>query len=468
MNTKPAFGSKSAFEALPSVDELMRSPKAIALQEEVGRKRLTELSRQVIAELRGEIKNGQTGSENTKGILLSRAEALLLEKWQQAILIGMRRVINATGVIVHTNLGRAPLSTRAREALIEAAGYCNIEYDLQAGSRGKRGQRVEVLISELTGAEDALVVNNCAAAAFFVLTVFASGGEVIISRGELVEIGGDFRVPDVLNRSGAALREVGTTNRTKLADYEKAINEKTAMILRVHPSNYRIVGFTAAPALPDLARLARERNILLYEDAGSGVVTDLSSIGLGDEPVIKNSISAGVDIVTFSGDKLLGGPQAGVITGRRELIERLRKDPLYRALRVDKLTYAALEATLEEHIRGTAITEIPVLRMLSMTGAEIERRAGHVAEILNNEALEIELARGNSAVGGGSAPLVQPETVLIALRHRELTTAELESKLRHSEPPVIARIVEDRVVIDLRTVSESDEIELVSVLNGLD
>ncbi|HYJ91050.1 MAG TPA: L-seryl-tRNA(Sec) selenium transferase [Pyrinomonadaceae bacterium] len=463
MNPKPG----ASFRSLPSVDELVRSDTGQAIAGEAGTRRLTELSRQVIAELRTKINDDGNIAPREKTDLLTDAELRLGQKWQRSVSVGTRRVINATGVVIHTNLGRAPLSESARKKLLEAAGYCNLEYDLETGLRGKRGQRVEMLLCELTGAEDALVVNNCAAAAFFVLTVFAGGHEVIISRGELVEIGGDFRVPDVLARSGATLCEVGTTNRTKLIDYEKAINEKTAMILRVHPSNYRIVGFTASPSLVELTMLAHERNILLYEDAGSGVVTDLTSIELKDEPLIKNSIAAGADIVTFSGDKLLGGPQAGIIAGRRELVERLRKDPLYRALRVDKLTNAALEATLDAHIRRTAQQEISVLKMLSMTNTEIEKRAKTIENQINNKSVEVELTRGNSAVGGGSAPLIHPETVLIALRHRELSTTELEAKLRQGTPPVIARIIEDRVVIDLRTVSENEEYELVEVLNGL-
>jgi L-seryl-tRNA(Ser) seleniumtransferase len=245
----------------------------------------------------------------------------------------------------------------------EAAGYCTLEYDLGTGKRGRRGRQAEELIVELTGAGDALIVNNCAAAAFFVLTVLAAGGEVIVSRGELVEIGGDFRVPDVLTQSGATLREVGTTNRTKAADYEKAITPKSRVILRVHPSNYRIVGFTAAPSVLELAALAHSRDLLLYEDLGSGAITDLSGFGLTGEPVVRESLAAGADVVTFSGDKLLGGPQAGIIAGKAEIIERLRKHPLYRALRVDKLIYAALEATLKEHRRGTAEADVPVPRM---------------------------------------------------------------------------------------------------------
>ncbi|HSU25070.1 MAG TPA: L-seryl-tRNA(Sec) selenium transferase, partial [Pyrinomonadaceae bacterium] len=336
--------------------------------------------------------------------------------------------------------------------------------DIATGERGRRGARVEAMICELTGAEDALIVNNCAAAAYLVLSVFAVGSEVIISRGELVEIGGEFRVPDVLSRSGATLKEVGTTNRTKIADYEKAVTDRTSTILKVHPSNYRIVGFTTSPSLTELSELAKSKNILLYEDAGSGAVADLGSLGLADEPVIGESIRAGADIVTFSGDKLLGGPQAGIVAGKSEYIERLRKDPLYRALRVSKLVYAALEATLEPHLRGNAMDEVPVLKMLAATADELESRCSSLIQSLDSPDLSAEIIRGNSAVGGGAAPMVQPESALIVLKHSSLSASELERRLRTSKTPVIARIVDDRVTIDLRTVSESEMKDLAEAL----
>ena len=457
--------SASALRSLPSVDELLRSDAGLAIVQNAGHKRSTELARLVVSDLRLDIASGQYGPDREKAELLAEAASRLKEKWRRSLNMGLRRVINATGVVVHTNLGRSSLSDAARQRVLEAAGYCNLEFDLATGLRGRRGQRVETLICELTGSDDALVVNNCAAAAFFVLMVLAAGREVIISRGELVEIGGDFRVPDVLARAGVMLREVGTTNRTKLADYEAEINENTAMILRVHPSNYRIVGFTAAPTLPELAGLARERNILLYEDAGSGVITDLTNAGLTDEPLIGNSLADGADIVTFSGDKLLGGPQAGIIVGRGDLIERLRHDPLYRALRVDKLTYAALEATLEAFQRDAAIEEIPMLVMLAESKTDIHERARSLVEALKNASLSAEVTDGNSAVGGGAAPLTQPATALIELRHAVRSASELAKRLRESDPPIIARIADDNVVIDLRTVSAEEERDLIAVLN---
>jgi L-seryl-tRNA(Ser) seleniumtransferase len=308
-------------------------------------------------------------------------------------------------------------------------------------------------------------VNNCAAAAYLVLTAFAVGREVVISRGELVEIGGEFRVPDVLSRSGVTLREVGTTNRTKLADYERAMGERTAMILKVHPSNYRIVGFTAAPSLVELADLAHGKNILLYEDAGSGAMTDLSAIGLGDEPVISNSISDGADLVTFSGDKLLGGPQSGIIAGKAELIETLRKDPLYRALRVSKLIYAALEATLEAYFGEKVLDQIPVQQMLASDSAYLKKRAQRFIASLANSQITVEIVSGRSAVGGGAAPLTQPEGPLVALVHSDMSANQLEEKLRSASVPVITRIVDGRVMIDLRTVAEDEESDLVAAVN---
>ena len=456
---------------LPSIDALLHSATANKISGQTGAKHLTRLARAAAESLRQEILDEPNGSQNySRKNLLEAAEIRLESSWKAERNLALQRVINATGVIVHTNLGRAPLSENARKALIEnVSRYCNLEYNVGTGKRGKRGAHAENLLAELTGAESALIVNNCAAAAFVVLTVLARGGEVVISRGELVEIGGDFRVPDVMTESGAVLREVGTTNRTRISDYEKAVNENTRLILKVHPSNYRIVGFTAAPTLSELAELAHRHNILLYEDAGSGAMFDLSEYGLTDEPIIGDSIKAGVDVVTFSGDKLLGGVQSGLIVGRRETIEKIRRHPLYRALRVDKLIYAALEATLESFRRDTAVQEIPVLKMLSMTETEITTRIKRFARRLKNKSkgnqdLQFEIIDGNSVIGGGSAPMVQPPATLLALKHEKMSAANLEQNLRLSEPPVITRILEDKVLIDLRTVSETEEAELLKIL----
>ncbi|HEU4593605.1 MAG TPA: L-seryl-tRNA(Sec) selenium transferase [Pyrinomonadaceae bacterium] len=460
--------------ALPSIDALLRTPEALGLRARVGASRLKSLARAVTDGLREELRAGDSqparaGGDFTREALLEEAARRLRAAAARDTLAGVRRVVNATGVILHTNLGRAPLSAAARRAISEeAAGYCALEYDLETGARGARGRRVEELLAELTGAEAALVVNNCAAAALLTLSVLARGGEVVVSRGELVEIGGDFRVPDVMAESGASLVEVGTTNRTKLSDYERAVGERTRLIMRVHPSNYRIVGFTSSPALEELARLAGEHGLPLYEDAGSGALEDLSSSGLTGEPVVRESIEAGAGIVTFSGDKLLGAAQAGLVVGRRELIERLRKSPLYRALRADKLALAALEATLEAHRRGTASREVPALRMLSATREEIEKRARAFSRRLRTRvphgALGVEIVGGRSAVGGGSAPTTHPETALLALTHANLSADALEEALRKASPPVVARILEERVVLDLRTVAEEEEAALLDAL----
>jgi L-seryl-tRNA(Ser) seleniumtransferase len=472
--------------ALPSVDALLRTPEASALRERVGAEHLTELARLVTDELREELRHardGETTSLPTDGKTASLStdgegarESLLAEAARRLTLAAkrddataLRRVINATGVVLHTNLGRAPLSEGARRAVSEeAAGYCTLEYDTQTGARGRRGARAERLLAELTGAQDALVVNNCAAAALLVLTALARGAETIVSRGELVEIGGDFRVPDVMAESGTTMVEVGTTNRTKLTDYEQAVTERTRLILRVHPSNYRVVGFTAAPTLEELAHLAHERGLLLYEDAGSGALTDLAPFGLLGEPVIGDSIAHGADVVTFSGDKLLGASQAGCVVGRRDLIERLRRSPLYRALRADKLALAALEATLDSYRRGDAAREVPALRMIGATRDEIEQRARSFIKRLRarvaDDALTVEIVEGRSAIGGGSAPTTHPPTALLALGHPTLSASALEERLRRNAPPVIARILDERVALDLRTVSESDEAELLDAL----
>jgi L-seryl-tRNA(Ser) seleniumtransferase len=389
-----------------------------------------------------------SNGSHTREALMTEAVRRLELAIERDARSGLRRVINATGVVLHTNLGRAPLAEAARRAVAdEAARYCTLEYDLEAGARGRRGEHVERLLSELTGAESALVVNNCAAAALLVLTVLSKGGTAIVSRGELVEIGGDFRVPDVMAESGTRLLEVGTTNRTRLSDYERAIVTDTRLLMRVHTSNYRIVGFTSAPTLTELARLAHEAGLLLYEDAGSGALVDLAGYGLEGEPVISESIRCGADVITFSGDKLMGGPQAGIIVGRGEVIERLRRHPLYRALRADKLALAALQATLEIYRRGAQLQEIPVLQTLSLTPEELKKRARgflrRLGQQLRHESLRFEIIEGESAIGGGAAPTAQLRASLIALSHESLSPDELGLSLRRASPPVVARIAED-------------------------
>jgi L-seryl-tRNA(Ser) seleniumtransferase len=430
---------------VPSVDQLLRTDAARELLDRVGTRRATNIARSVIAEIRALVRDGATEATST-GLLTEAIERLeaTAERESQS---GIKAVINATGVLLHTNLGRAPLSQAARGAIEEAARYCSLEYDLESGARGGRGTRVESLLKDLTGAEDALVVNNCAAAALLILKVLAGDGETIVSRGELVEIGGDFRVPDVMASSGTRMVEVGTTNRTHLHDYQHAINPNTRLIMRVHPSNYRIVGFASSPERGELAALAHEAGLPIYEDGGSGQLADLRKYGVVDEPVVREIVESGVDVVSFSGDKLLGSAQAGLIVGKLAIVSRLRKHPLYRALRSDKLRLAALEATLVSHQRGVTDADVPVIQMLSATAEELEQRAKNVADGLN-----VELLAGESALGGGAGPTSTFPTTLLSITHPTKSAQEIEHELRNYSPPIIARISERRVLLDLRTV----------------
>jgi L-seryl-tRNA(Ser) seleniumtransferase len=373
-------------------------------------------------------------------------------------------VLNATGVIIHTNLGRAPLPADAIARIAATAGgYTNLEYNVEGGTRGSRTVHAESLLCSLTGGESAVVVNNNAAATLLMLAALARGREVLISRGELVEIGGGFRVPDVMAQSGAILREVGTTNRTRVSDYTAAAGPRTALILRVHPSNFRVEGFTERPPLDALVAAGRRLGVPVVEDLGSGHLEG----ALADEPSVRASIAAGADVVCFSGDKLLGGPQAGILAGRAALIDLLRKHPLMRALRVDKLTYAALEATLVEYLSGRADQTVPVRRMLTLDVDSIEARARELADRLLARGWRVSLVSGSSAVGGGSAPGVALPTVLLALDRERLTAAQLETRLRGLSTPVIARIVDDRVVLDLRTIPPESDKQLEALLGEI-
>ncbi len=372
----------------------------------------------------------------------------------------LRPVVNATGVVIHTNLGRAPLASRALDRLTEAArGYVTLEYDLATGARGSRSLHAERLLTALTGAEAAVVVNNNAAAMLLVLGALARGREVLISRGELVEIGGGFRVPDVMTQSGALLREVGTTNRTRLSDFTAAMGPATALVLRVHPSNFRIEGFTEQPALAAVVAAAHEAGVAVVEDLGSGNLDPRSPW----EPTVQASLAAGVDLVAVSGDKMLGGPQAGIILGRKALVDRLRAHPLMRALRVDKLTYAALEGTLLEHRAGRAHDTVPVLRMLHAPKAAVSARAAALAEALRARGWETSVVDGESAIGGGSGPGVTVPTALVRLAWPGWSADRLEGWLRTLATPVIARIQDDSVVLDLRTVEAADDARLGSL-----
>ncbi len=397
-------------------------------------------------------------------IIASAARSL-----QQGTRPTLRRAINATGVIIHTNLGRAPLSDDAIAAMREVAeGYSNLEYDLELGERGSRHEHVVGLLRAVTGAESGLVVNNNASALLLVLACLARGREVIISRGQLVEIGGGFRIPDVMRQSQADLVEVGTTNRTYASDYEAAISERTALLMRVHQSNFRQVGFVHQPSIDDLVEVGRRTGVPVVDDLGSGALLDTSRYGLDHEPMVQESIRAGADLVCFSGDKLLGGPQAGIIVGREDLVSRLRRHPLTRALRPGKLELAALGATLVHYLRGEAETEVPVWRMIAATPAQVEDRAQRLSSRLSDLPLRFEVVDGHSAVGGGSLPGGTLPTRLLALVWPGgPRPGELAHRLRRGDPPVVARVEKDRLVLDLRTVLPREDADLERALRAI-
>ena len=463
------------FRELPSVDELLRTPTISTLTESHGTTAVTDAARFVLARLREEI---------ASGLLDAPALRIALEGLPQAVESQLRKslshslqpVINATGVILHTNLGRAPLAQAALDRIREILGqYSNLEFNLDSGERGKRDVHVDRLFRKLladtagsTAALSTIVVNNNAAAVLLALNSLADGGEVIVSRGELVEIGGSFRIPDVMAKSGATLREVGTTNRTRIVDYENAINERTRLLLRVHRSNFEISGFTEQPSIFELVKMAQRRSLPLMEDLGSGALVDLQNFGPRNEPSVLDSLRAAVDVVTYSGDKLLGGPQAGLLSGRADLIARMRSNSLFRALRVDKLTYAALEATLLAYVKHD-FDAIPTLRMMSLNKTEIEMRADALAETLRAgaPAMHAEVIDGESVIGGGAAPSSVLPTRLLALTCEGLSADELSSRLRASDPPVIARVEEGRVLIDLRTVFPEQDRLIVDALRRI-
>ncbi|HEY3121209.1 MAG TPA: L-seryl-tRNA(Sec) selenium transferase [Vicinamibacteria bacterium] len=445
---------------VPAVEQVLRRDDVRALEARHGRGPLLRTVREVLDEIRDQAAMGDEA--RVEAAVASLAEAVG-RRLEAAAAPSLMPVINATGVVIHTNLGRAPLSpaAAARVSAI-ASSYSNLEFDLESGERGHRETHAESRLREVLGAEATVVVNNNAAAVMLAVNTLAEGREVVVSRGELVEIGGSFRIPDVLRKGGAVLREVGTTNRTRIADYAGAVGAQTGMILRVHPSNFRIVGFTEAPALEELVQLARERRLPLVEDLGSGLIGDAPQ-ELRGEPEVAASLRAGVDLVTFSGDKLLGGPQAGLAVGRRPVVDAMRRNPLYRALRVDKMTIAALDAVLAEHEAGRGSTGVPVLRMLAATREELRARAEALARALEQDCpgVEVALTEGSSAVGGGAAPTVEVPTTLLRLRHPSLRPDALAAALRAERPPVIARVADDRLVLDLRTVAAAEETALL-------
>jgi L-seryl-tRNA(Ser) seleniumtransferase len=456
--------------AIPSIDRVRQRPAVAALEAQYGQATVLEALRAAAERVRATLASGDMPLDAADEI-----ERIATAHLSRTMTGSLRAVINATGVILHTNLGRAPLSQAAAERVARlASGYTTLEYDLEAGARGRRDIHAEALLCRLTGAEAAVVVNNNAAATLLTLAALARGREVIVSRGELVEIGGGFRVPDVMAQSGAVLREVGTTNRTRAADYAAAIGERTAAILRVHPSNFRIEGFTERPRLEELIALGSRFRIPVIEDLGSGHLGsgllgsglpagDLP--GLRDEPRVTDSVRSGAGVVMFSGDKLLGGPQAGIIVGQRELLDPVRKHPLMRAFRVDKMTYAALEATLLAYAAGRP-EEIPVIRMITATADEIGRRASRIAEGISG-AFTTSVVDGSSTIGGGSAPGSTLPTRLLRLSHASLSPDALAERLRALDPPIIARIEDGFVVLDLRTVAEEQDVAVGLLLAQL-
>ena len=437
------------------MDELLLRPGLAAFSRTLDRNYAVEAVREVLALVRREIVSGEATDE--AAIAPEAIEQRIRAAVESELAPSLRPVINATGVILHTNLGRAPLSAAVTgEFERSATQYSNLEYDLAVGARGKRDVHLSRLIRRLTDAEAAIVVNNCAAAVLVTLAALARGGEVIVSRGELIEIGDGFRIPEIMEQSGAVLREVGTTNRTRIADYENAINENSRLLLRVHPSNFTVSGFTEKPEVAELIALGSRRGLPVIEDLGSGCLVDLRAAGI-HEPTARESVAAGFSLVLFSGDKLLGGPQAGIIAGKKELVAKVRRHPLFRALRVDKLAIAALEATLRAYLRA-AWDEIPSQRMLRASLEEISRRASRFAETVGPRIREydarIETAEGHSLVGGGSTPAQSLPTVLLRIASSRHSASQLEARLRtsHSGIPVIARIEEDWLILDLRTV----------------
>jgi len=468
------------FRLLPAVDELLRRKGVRALVSQYGHEAVLQHLRRYVGDVRSRISRGDL-RESEVAAAVEAAPREVERRLKAEMAYSLRPAINATGVILHTNLGRAPLSEDALRHVTEIAqGYSNIEMDLATGERGERDVHVSRLFAKLLeshisqnqgyvghpGEIAAIVVNNNAAAVLLTLNALAEGGEVIVSRGELVEIGGSFRIPDVMAKSGAVLREVGTTNRTRIGDYEQAINEKTKLLLRVHRSNFEITGFTEQPSLQELAGLAHARGIPLMEDLGSGDIFDLRTVGVHGEPTIAASLRAGVDILTFSGDKLLGGPQAGLILGAPELVAKVRKNPLFRALRVDKMFYAALEATLLTYLRED-YDSIPALRMMRLTEEQIGERTERMMRKLHisTPKLNVEVVATRSVIGGGSAPGATLPSRAVAVSSAEMGADEIARRLREWETPIIARVEDGKVLLDLRTAEpEQDQVVLRAVV----
>ncbi|PTX65006.1 L-seryl-tRNA(Sec) selenium transferase [Melghirimyces profundicolus] len=453
----PTKQQREALRRLPAVHELLERPELAPWLERLPRKWVTGAVSDVLAMCRREIlENGNSGQPSPDSLAVRAAESLLHLTQPR-----LKPVLNATGIVLHTNLGRAVLSRAAADAVSRVAlSACNLEYRLEEGVRGSRHDHVETLLCQLTGAEAAMVVNNNAAAVFHVLRTLARNREVIVSRGQLVEIGGSFRVSEIMGESGARLVEVGTTNKTRIRDYEQAVTADTAVLMKVHTSNFRILGFTQETSREEMAGLARRHDLLFFEDLGSGILYDLKRHGIGDEPTVRECVEAGVDLLSFSGDKLLGGPQAGILVGRKEWIDRLKKHQLTRSLRVDKFTLAALEATLRHYLDPEeAAREIPTLRQILKQPDHLREAASRLEEAIrrhSGEALETEIVPSHSEVGGGSLPGVELPTHCVAVFPRNLSLSRLDRKLRQVTVPVIGRVSTDRLFLDPRTLEEPD------------
>lgn len=464
--------SKNLYSLLPKVDELLVDKRIGDLLLRVPRSTVVDSIRQEIETLRNGIKDGKL-NENSLFDKIQDIVDKVIKRAEDEDSYKLKKVINATGTILHTNLGRAPLGGEMLEHISDiASGYSNLEYDIKDGKRGSRYSIVESIICKITGAEAALVVNNNAAAVLLALSSLAKGKEVIVSRGELIEIGGSFRIPDVMEESGASLVEVGTTNKTHLRDYENAVTENTGALLKVHTSNYRILGFTSSVSACELVEIKNKYELPIIEDLGSGVLIDLSKYGLDYEPTVQDSLKNGVDIVTFSGDKLLGGPQAGIIVGKEEYISLMKKNPLTRAFRVDKFTLAALEVTLRHYLdEKNAISKIPTLRMLTMSIDEIEERALKLVELivenLRKSPFEFEIEDSDSEVGGGSLPLAKLPTKCLVLGSKTHSVDLIEKLLRSLTIPIITRIYRDKIYFDLRTVEIDDYEKIVEGLKDI-
>ena len=461
--------TKKILKELPKIDELLLLLEKQNIYSLAPRTLVKEICRNIVQELRENIANGKKDTRAEISLDVQDIAGEIYRKIKDLHNYHLRRVVNATGVILHTNLGRAPLCPEALQRINEVGrGYSNLEFDLSKGVRGQRYDHVSHLLCALTGAEDALIVNNNAAAVLLVINTLAEGKEAIVSRGELIEIGGEFRIPEVMNKSAALLREVGTTNRTRLKDYEKAINRETGLIMKVHTSNYRIVGFTEEAEIEALVALGKKKRVPVMNDLGSGCLINLENYGMEHEPTVREVLRAGVDVVTFSGDKLLGGPQAGVIDRRKKILTKIKRSPLTRALRIDKFTLAALEATLMHYLNSAnAVKKLRALNALTETVAEVKKRARKLLSKLRKEncaELELCLLDGFSTAGGGSLPTQKIPTVLVGLKSKKMSARRMEEKLRALEVPIIVRVDKDEVLLDLRTISED---EFLFIVEGL-